>query len=252
MHATTDVDGHALSARLRSAEDRRDSLDDAIHVIAHNLRGQLGTVLAYADLLEQRLDDRDDRARHYADTIATVSERLAAQIDRMLAVYGASRQQLRRERVDVTTMLHAVADDIRTAGGAAMVRLDVAADLAVVADPLLLRLVLDDLLSNAWKAVRDTPEPTVEVVGRSLDDGFVEIVVRDNGIGFDDDAVDAIFVPCGRLHTQDVFPGDGLGLASVARIVERHGGTVRAQGRPGSGAEFSVTFPGGDLDQPRP
>ncbi|KQY55878.1 hypothetical protein ASD11_15390 [Aeromicrobium sp. Root495] len=242
MHATG-VEGSGLSARLRSAEQRRDDLEEAIHVIAHDLRGQLGALLGYADLLEQRLDGSDERVRHYADTIATVSERLAAQVDRMLVVYGASGRALRRERVDVSALLHDVADDIRTSGGDALVGLDVAEGLSVEADPILLRLVLDHLLSNAWKAVRGSADPRIEVVGRPTDDGLVEIAVRDNGIGFDEHDSGRLFVPCGRLHDPADFPGDGLGLASVARIVERHGGTVRGQGRPGLGATFSVTLP---------
>lgn len=242
MHATAKADHDALPARLRAAEERRDSLDVAIHAIAHDLRGQLGVVLGYADLLERRLDRTDEVAAEYADTIARVSEQLAAQVDRMMAVYGASRRSVRPERVDVSSVARQVVADLAAEGGRD-VRVDVAADLVVHADPLLLRLVLENLLSNALKATRDVASPVVEVAGGSLVDGLVELTVADNGLGLDPADVGRLFVPLGRLHDDEIFPGVGLGLASVARIVESHGGTVGATGEPGSGAVFSVTFP---------
>ena len=243
MHATAKADHDALPVRLRAAEERRDSLDVAIHAIAHDLRGQLGVVLGYADLLERRLDRTDEVAAEYADTIARVSEQLAAQVDRMMAVYGASRRSIRPERVDASAIARQVVIDLAAEGGRDDVRIDVADDLVVHADPLLLRLVLENLLSNALKATRDVESPVVEVGGGSVTDGVVELTVRDNGLGLDPAEVGRLFVPLGRLHDDEDFPGVGLGLASVARIVESHGGTVSGTGEPGTGATFTATFP---------
>lgn len=243
MSATTTGGEATLAERLRAAEARRDALEDAIHVIAHDLRGQIGAVLGYADLLERRLDGTDAKARGYADTIARVSEQLAQQVDRMMAVYGASRRDVVPEDVEVGAVVRTVVDDLHASGERTDVRVEVADGVVVHADPLLLRVVLEQLLTNAWKATRDTLAPVVDISGRPVGDRLVELTVRDNGIGFDLGQADRLFVPTGRLHPVETFPGVGLGLASVARIVERHGGTVSVDSEPGAGASFSVVFP---------
>ncbi len=116
------------------------------------------------------------------------------------------------------------------------------ASLEVTGDPRLLRVVLENLLSNAWKFSSRTPTPRVELGASRLPDGRTAYHVRDNGIGFDEAFAGKLFGVFQRLHTQEEFPGTGIGLATVQRIVRRHGGTVWASSRPGQGATFFFTL----------
>jgi signal transduction histidine kinase len=110
--------------------------------------------------------------------------------------------------------------------------------LSAVGDPSLVRNLLQNLLANAWKFTRDEPDPRIQV-GRDGDEFFV----RDNGAGFPAEYADKLFRPFQRLHAAEQFDGDGIGLASVKRIIERHGGTIRAEGEVGRGATFRFTLP---------
>jgi signal transduction histidine kinase len=124
------------------------------------------------------------------------------------------------------------------------VAVDIAPGLRATGDPSLVRNLLQNLIGNAWKFTRDRVDARVEF-GRDSEGAFF---VRDNGAGFAQEYVDKLFRPFQRLHSQEQFAGDGIGLASVKRIVERHGGTIRAEGHPGQGATFRFTLPEPDED----
>jgi signal transduction histidine kinase len=130
--------------------------------------------------------------------------------------------------------------ELRASEPAREVEVAIAPDLRAVGDASLVRNLLQNLLGNAWKFTRDRQPARIEV-GREAGGAFY---VRDNGAGFPAEYSDKLFRPFQRLHSQEEFPGEGVGLASVRRIVERHGGTIRAEGAEGQGASFAFTLPG--------
>jgi len=144
-----------------------------------------------------------------------------------------------REVVDVTAAAATIVDDLRRAEPGRRVTCDIAPGLTAWGDPRMLELVLSNLLSNAWKYSAGSADPHIAVSG-----GDNAICVTDNGAGFDMAHADKLFQPFQRLHRQDEFPGLGIGLSTVSRIVRRHGGTIRAEGAVGRGATFRVPLPG--------
>jgi signal transduction histidine kinase len=122
--------------------------------------------------------------------------------------------------------------------------------LRVQGDPRLLRILLENLLGNAWKFTSRTPEASISVSSRSLQTGEIEISICDNGVGFPSAQAGKLFTPFHRLHKQDEFPGTGIGLAIAKRIVSRHGGLIRATGEADRGAAVHFTLPLGKQERP--
>ena len=153
------------------------------------------------------------------------------------------RGEMRLERLDVSRIAAEVVEELRLATPERKVDVVIAPDMAVEGDAALVRNLLGNVLGNAWKFTRDRENARVEIGITGVDEGMVEFYVRDNGAGFTQEYADKLFRPFQRLHRQEEFAGHGIGLASVKRIVERHGGEVRAEGREGEGATFYFTLP---------
>lgn len=226
---------------------RTEELEAAIHTLVHDLRSPLGAMMGYAELIaEGDLDPEKQQA--FARTITDTGQRMSAQIDQMLGLYRVTNRQPDPRPVDLSALAREVADQelARVGAGDRIVRIDVAEGLAAVADPLLARMVLENLVGNAVKYTGKVPEAVITVArGEQAPDGMVAVVVRDNGAGFDTGEATRLFRPLSRLHTDAEFAGTGLGLASVARILELHGGTITAEGVRGEGAAFTFTLPAG-------
>ena len=208
---------------------------------SHDLRSPLTTVLGHAERLagSERLDEEQRRG---AREIERCAQRMGALIDGLLAFAKARHGRLQRKSVDLSALAREVAADCgRTAPGRT-VAFRAADGLRAVGDPTLLRVVLHNLLGNAWKYSAKVDRPEVEF-GAETGDAGPEFFVRDNGVGFDAAAAKRLFAPFERFHGSDEFPGTGVGLATVKRIVERHGGRIRAESRPGAGATFRWTLP---------
>jgi light-regulated signal transduction histidine kinase (bacteriophytochrome) len=172
---------------------------------------------------------------------------MAELIDALLALARVTRAPLRHEPVDLTALAEEVAADLRNNDPARQVDITIAPGLAAAGDPRLLRGALDNLLGNAWKFTGKTELARIEVGAAPSDDPAKETVffVRDNGAGFDMAHADRLFGAFQRLHGQAEFAGIGIGLASVQRIIARHGGRVWAEGVPGQGATFFFALPAG-------
>ena len=239
------------SAERDSMARRADELEAAIHTIAHDLRSPLGAILGYAELLEDAVDDdREEtrKARVFARTIAESGARMAEQIDTMLGLYRITNRALEPGPVDLSAIGHRIADGLASHTGTRHVEIEIEDNLHAVADPVLAHLMLENLLSNAVKYTGNKPEAHIELgrvdLGRiGIADPYVTFVVRDNGDGFPAEDAARLFRPMTRLHTDAEFPGTGLGLASVARIVEMHGGQVHAEGEKSVGASFYFSLP---------
>lgn len=231
------------SAERDALADRADELMAAIHTLVHDLRGPLGAMMGFAELAEEMATEDPGKVASFARTIQATGARMAEQIDRMLALYRITSRPLAREAVDLTDLARTVAADLTDRLDGRDVVITVDDGLRAHADPVLAQLLIQNLLDNAVKYTGRRPTAVIEIASVEQDARDITFVVRDNGDGFEASEADRLFQPLHRLHSEDDFPGTGLGLASVARIAELHGGRVRAEGRRGEGAAFYVTLP---------
>jgi len=182
----------------------------------------------------------DDRAN--LGRVLAATARMSELIDALLELSSISRGPLARTQVDLSAIASSVFDELRQREPARSVEIVVAPALRIQADEKLMRIMLDNLLGNAWKFTSRHPHPRVEVgaIGDLCERTFF---IRDNGAGFDAAYVGRLFAPFQRLHSTSEFKGTGIGLATVQRILERHGGRIWAEGAVGQGATFYFTLP---------
>ncbi|WP_243056920.1 ATP-binding protein [Nocardioides sp. SR21] len=236
------------SAITRRSDERDDlaaraqELESAIYTLVHDLRSPLGAMMGYAELIADD-DLPEEKRRAFAETLVEAGGRMAEQIDQMLALYRVTNRDLEPAPVDITALARAVGSDLVVSQPERVIRVDVEDGMHAVADPTLARMVLENLIGNAVKYSGRKPESLVEVGLAEAGPALSTFFVRDNGAGFDAAETARLFRPMTRLHAETDFPGTGLGLASVARIVERHGGSVRAEGQRDVGATFYFSLP---------
>ena len=229
--------------RQRTAELEASTreLDAFAYSVSHDLRAPLRSLAGFSEvLLEDYADVIDEVGRGYLQRIEANAGRMARMIDDLLDLSRATRVELRRQQVDLSAVAHDVVAELRDADPAREIDVSVADGLSAGGDPHLIRLVLRNLLGNAWKFTARR-EPAVIEVTRADPDGKV-FVVRDNGAGFDMRYAAKLFDPFQRLHANADFEGTGIGLAIVHRIVQRHGGRIWAEGAVDHGASFSFTL----------
>lgn len=223
------------TAELTAANEE---LEAFTYSVSHDLRAPLRTLDGFsAALLEDYGSELDETARGYAVRIRRGSQHMALLIDDLLSLARLNRHELVPADVDVSLLAAAVAADLHTNEPDRQVDVVVEPGMSARGDATLVRAVLENLLSNAWKFTEPHDRARIEVA-RSGD----AFVVRDDGVGFDPAYADKLFRPFQRLHSSE-FPGNGIGLASVQRIVVRHGGRVWAESTPGNGAAFYFTLP---------
>ncbi|MBI4625379.1 MAG: PAS domain S-box protein [Verrucomicrobia bacterium] len=230
--------------RTAELEAANKELEAFSYSVSHDLRAPLRTMDGFSQaLLDDCANLLDDRGRDYLGRVRAATSRMAALIDDLLLLSRVARADLRRERVDLTALARSVIDELRLAQPERPVEVWVANDLAGEGDARLLRVVLTNLLGNAWKFTGRQPRARIEFGAREID-GAQAFFVRDNGAGFDMAFAEKLFGAFQRLHSAAEFPGTGIGLASVQRIIRRHGGRVWAEGAVGEGATFYFTLKG--------
>jgi PAS domain S-box-containing protein len=234
-------DIEAAAAQLAAANRELESFS---YSVSHDLRAPLRHIAGFVDLLRRHLGDGlDEKGRRYLDTISSSAVHMGKLIDDLLTFSRTGRGELARDPVDLDAL---VADAARLAVDEARGR---AIDLTlkplgrVTGDGALLRVAFTNVLSNAVKYTRGRERAEIEVGSLPARDGHLTVFVRDNGAGFDMQYAGKLFGVFQRLHSSREFEGTGIGLATVRRIVERHGGKVWAEGRPDEGATFFVTLP---------
>jgi light-regulated signal transduction histidine kinase (bacteriophytochrome) len=236
----------ASAAPTSTAPATNDPLD-AEHLgftLGHDLRAPVRVVEGFARILKEDYGAQLDRvANDHLDRVLGATARMNAMIDAILRLAQLSTQPLRRQPVNLSQLAGWVLDDLCRQQPERKVQLRVAPDLVAEGDPTLLRMVLENLLGNAWKYSARTPEAQI-VFERTRHDGREVYVVRDNGVGFDMRGAERLFGLFQRLHSASEFPGHGVGLANVRRIVQRHGGQVWAASEPGHGASFYFALGG--------
>ena len=215
------------------------------YTVSHDLRGPLRAIDGFAHALEE--DDGHllrEGGRVHLQRIHTATRRMAELIDDLLTLSRVTSHELRRERVDLSHLAALVATDLRGRARDRELRTVIAIDLETEGDAGMLRVLLENLLGNAWKFTQKVPSPLVEVGALTLD-GVRTFFVRDNGVGFEMRYATRLFQPFQRLHSSQEFEGTGIGLATVARIVNRHGGRVWAESAVGLGTTiyFSLGSP---------
>jgi light-regulated signal transduction histidine kinase (bacteriophytochrome) len=163
-------------------------------------------------------------------------------IDDLLKLSRVTRAEIRREPVDLAQLAQSVIAGLEIAEPSRKVERQIQTDMVADGDPRLMRIVLENLLGNAWKFAQQASPARIVVGSRSDDSGTQVYCVRDNGVGFDMTYADKLFGAFQRLHAASDFPGTGIGLATVQRIIHRHGGHVWAEGATGKGASFYFTL----------
>ncbi|MGE5639253.1 MAG: sensor histidine kinase [Clostridia bacterium] len=229
--------------RTRELEAANRDLDGFSLAVSHDLRAPACTLGNFAALLEAECAEAlGDTGRQYVRRIRRIASRLGEMIDGLLEFSRAGRASLATAPVPLGRIAAELAEELRPAcryrGQVAIGPVHDASG-----DARLLRQVVQNLIANAMKFSRDADSPLVEVSSRRLLAGGVEYCVRDNGCGFDMKHARRLFETFQRLHAAERYEGTGVGLATVRRIVERHGGVVRAEGEPGRGAAFYFTLP---------
>jgi signal transduction histidine kinase len=237
------------SGHARTAGDATSAPTDAeaiSYALSHDLRAPLRVIEGFARILKEDYGRQLDRiGNDHLDRLLGASARMNAMIEAMLSLARLSTQPLTTQPVDLTAMAHDVMLELRRQQPERAVRVDIAPGLMAQGDPTLLRQVMDNLLSNAWKYSAKVAQASISLRARDRDaDGRTVFEVADNGAGFDMRAAGKLFGLFQRLHGQTEFPGTGIGLASVQRIVLRHGGRIWAESEPGRGARFCFSLPG--------
>jgi light-regulated signal transduction histidine kinase (bacteriophytochrome) len=219
------------------------NLEAFAYSVAHDLRSPLRALSGYSEALTEEYADRlDETGRSYARRITAATERMSALIDDLLLLAQVSRTEMSLEPVDLSAQFSALARELQAREPGRRVRFAIRDGVWVTADRSLIRTVVQNLLENAWKFTAKREEATIEFGTTAAEGAEVCCYVRDNGAGFDHAFINKLFQPFQRLHSVTEFPGSGVGLASVQRIVERHGGRVWAEGAVDRGATFYFTL----------
>jgi light-regulated signal transduction histidine kinase (bacteriophytochrome) len=239
-----------LRERAVELETANRELQTFSYSVSHDLRAPLRSVNGFAVALEEDHGALlPDEARDCLQRIRLAAKRMDELIDDLLKLSRVLRTEMHREPIDLSLLAGTVADELRHAWPDRQVEVAIAPGMACVCDVRLLRIVLENLLSNAWKFTAERSPAQIEV-SCEWAAGSAVFRVRDNGTGFDMEHVRKLFVPFQRLHSTEQFPGNGIGLATVQRILARHGGKAWAEGRPGEGATFFFSLGGKQVDAP--
>jgi signal transduction histidine kinase len=210
--------------------------------VSHDLRSPLTTIAGQAGLLELSLPDATDEQKRRLVRIQSSVKQMSELIEALLVLSRISRQTLHREIVDVSALAESIVQDMRQKDPARDVEVVIQPNMTVHGDRRLVGDLFQNLLANAWKFTSKTGQARIEI-GQSTGGSLATLFVRDNGAGFDMAYEQKLFKPFQRLHGAADFDGSGVGLATVARIIDRHGGRIWAEGKPNQGAVFYFTLP---------
>lgn len=231
-----------LDACLVEHQAVRQELEAFTHSVSHDLRAPLRGMDGFALAVIEDYGERLDATAHeHLQRVRKAAQRMGEMLDALLNFARIGRQDMDRQTVDLSALALSIVAELRAAEPRRQVAVDIEDGLCVSGDQRLLYMLLHNLLDNAWKFTRHRPQAQIRFYAETHN-GRREFVVEDNGAGFDMAHAGKLFEPFRRLHTESEFPGTGLGLCTVRRIIERHGGRIRAQGRPGRGARFEFSL----------
>jgi PAS domain S-box-containing protein len=230
-----------LVVRTAELESVNKELEAFSYSVSHDLRAPLRAIDGFSQaLLEDYNEQLDEQGQDFLRRVRAASQRMALLIDDMLKLSRISRAELRLGEVDLSAVASAIVDEMRKMGPDCSIEFTVEPDIVVRGDQNLLRVVLENLLDNARKFSGNGPGTVA--FGKEVKKGKSVLFVKDNGVGFNMAHANKLFVPFQRLHRDDEFQGLGIGLATVQRIIHRHGGQIWAEGEVGKGATFYFTI----------
>ncbi len=232
-----------VEERTRQLEVANRELESFSYSVSHDLRSPLRGIDGFSQLLlDRNRGSLDAESAHYLQRVRAAAQRMGMLIDDLLSLSQITRSKLVRRRVDLSALAKEILDELARAEPEREVDCRIAPGLAADADPGLMRAMLQNLLGNAWKFTGKRARARVEF-GRQRVNGEAVFFIRDNGAGFNMDYAATLFGAFQRLHTSNEFEGTGIGLATVQRIVSRHGGRIWAEGVPDEGATFFFQLP---------
>ena len=242
LHTSSDIPDlaetqEALSQRTVQLEAANRELESFSYSVSHDLQAPLRVINGFSQVLSEQYQlELDERGKHYLQRIQANSQRMSNLIDALLQLSRVTRSQMNSVNVNLSAIAEDEIEELKNGNPQRQLKLKITPDLNAKGDPQLLRIVLSNLLHNAWKYTSKKSEASIEF-GMIVDD-FAQATyfVRDNGAGFDPEYTDKLFTAFQRLHNQCEFPGTGIGLATVQRIIYRHGGKVWANGECDRGA----------------
>jgi light-regulated signal transduction histidine kinase (bacteriophytochrome) len=232
-----------LRERTAELEAARKELSSFIYSISHDLQAPLRRILGFAGILAEECAERlGEEGRQHLARITAAATGMEQLIAGLLGLSRVTRAEILLVPTDLGALAEVIAAELQIALPERVVDFEIAPALTAVADPNLMRIAMEHLLKNAWKFTGKHPAARIEF-GAERCEGETVFFVRDDGAGFDMAYADNLFTPFQRLHRADEFEGAGVGLATVRRIIQRHGGRVWAEGAVERGATFRFTLP---------
>jgi PAS domain S-box-containing protein len=232
----------ALYRRTQELESANSELEAFSYSVSHDLRAPLRSIEGFSEAAVMEYADKlGEQGQDYLIRVRKASRTMSSLIDDILKLSRVSRADMHTDRVDLSRLVDAIARDIRAAQPERRGEIKVYPGVTVNADRRLVEIALRNLLENAWKFTSKCPQPYIEF---GVTDQAKEMVyfIKDNGVGFSMKYADKLFEPFRRLHSEKDYPGTGIGLATVRRIIRRHGGQIWAESKVGKGATFYFTL----------
>ena len=227
---------------VRDLEHKNRELESFSYAVSHDLRAPLRRIDSFSRaVLESQSERLDDQGKHFLDRVREASQQMSQLIDDVLYLSRVTRAELREHEVDLSALVTTLLERMQEAEPQRSVELKIRPGLVALGDGQLLRIAMQNLLDNAWKFTSREAVTRIEF-GLSASLGEPAYFVRDNGAGFNMAYVERLFGPFQRLHPTSDFPGSGIGLATVQRIIHRHGGRIWGEGLEGQGATFHFTL----------
>lgn len=238
-----DADEGLLRERAWQADLLERELNGLSYAVAHELRTPVRAIDGFSSALsEDYAPMLDERGLDYLDRVQRAAQRLHTHIDDMLRLSRITRMELQPDEIDLSSVAGTIRAELELADPNRQVSWNLQAGLRVTGDKRLMRLLLEHLLGNAWKFTAGVAGARIGLKLTEVN-GEIAFVVYDNGVGFDMAYADRLFSPFQRLHPQDAFPGRGMGLALVQRVINRHGGRIWTHAEPRNGAHFYFVLP---------
>jgi signal transduction histidine kinase len=229
--------------RTAELEIANQHLEAFSYSVSHDLRGPLQSIVGFSEIIAQQFGEAlGDKGQELLHRVYTGALRMGELIDGLLVLSGVIKAEFNRVPIDLTALAEEVAREIQEREPNRSVEFAIEGGMLAVGDLLLIRSLLTNLIGNAWKFASKATGPRIEI-GKQSDECETIFFVRDNGAGFDMKQAEKLFGVFERLHKQEEFPGTGIGLATVKRIISKHGGRIWAEGYPNQGATFFFTLP---------